>query len=175
MLSSKELGELSKTPAFHAEMKTIFFEAMNVGYATDAPKKQSILWLPNNQTIEYKRGQWRVVDTYHVTQLGPRSGGTTLIAYEETPIWMMQYFGEYEKEAIQCLKAALRTAYENKQFFGGRGPESFQCGEYVYTNSSPRNVWRNHNFGDRFNGEEEICDSRARLYGWHTYQGGGML
>ncbi|TSC64864.1 MAG: hypothetical protein G01um101491_129 [Parcubacteria group bacterium Gr01-1014_91] len=174
MLSLEELRELAKTDAFRAEMKDVFFEAMNNGYA-NSPKKKSVLWLPGSKTIEYIRDPWRVVDTYHVTQLSTRSGGTTITSYEETPVWIMQYLGEYNEVVIPCLKAALRAAYGDKQFFGGRGPEFFQYGKYSYRNFSPRNVWHNHRFGDRFNGNEEINDEDGQLKGWHSYQGCGML
>lgn len=175
MLSSKELRELSKAPAFLAEMQDIFFEAMNAGYAADAPKKQSISWLPDNKTIEYKRGPWRAVDTYHVTKLGPRSGGTTIISYEETPVWMMQYFGEYEEEAIPCLKAALRSTYSRKEFWAGRGPWRFELDGFVYKNCLVNPLGLS-SFAGFFSGEEKVFNkSKGGILGWHRYQGGGML
>lgn len=171
------LKNLAQDPAFIAEMKAVFFEAMIIGYASEEKlKKSSIAELPGSKLIPpYVKGPWKVSDPYLVTPLSSFSGGTTIISYEGVPVWMMQYFGQYPKEAVPCLKAALRTAYENRQFFGGRGPESFGYGPFRYTNYSPRNVWKNHRFGDRFNGDEEVRENGGKLLGWHTYHGGLMF
>jgi len=176
MLNLQELKNLAETPAFLSEMREVFFEAMNAGYATDAPKKKSILWLPQNKTIEYKRGDsWRVVDTYHVTPLGPRSGGTTIIAYEEEPVWMMQYMGQYADEAIPCLKAALRAAYIEKKFFGGRGPDEFIYDGFVYRNEVDRSYRADFQTSNFFKGYEKIQNAKRESSGWHSYQGMMML
>ncbi len=174
MVKTDYLKKLVKTPKFLAEMKDVFFEGMNAGYANSS-KKKSVLWLPGSKTIEYIRGPWRVIDTYHVTQLSSRSGGTMIISYEEDPVWMMQYFGEYEEDAIPCLKAALRDAYTKKNFFGGRGPFEFVHGDFVYQN--PPEKSRYCEFGELFYGEESVCNKNkgGRLCGWHTYHGGSMI
>lgn len=87
---------------------------------------------------------------------------------------MMQYFGQYPEEAIPCLKAALRAAYAEKKFFGGRGPENFElgAGEYVYWNK--KEVLQSHNFAS-FNGAECVFNKKGELIGRHFYQGGLML
>ncbi len=170
MLNPEELKGLIKTPAFLAEMEAVFFEAMSAGYAA-GQKKKSILWLPVNKTIEHKRDPWRVVDTYFVTKLGPRSGGTTVISYEETPVWMMQYLGQYEEEAIPCLKAALRAAYAEKEFFGGRGPGKFVCDGFVYYNEVDRSYRSNFQKSNYFKGYEEVRNAENKSLGWHSYQG----
>lgn len=178
MQNTQELKDFVETPAFCSEMAAVFFEAMNAGYAADAPKKQSILWLPCNKTIEYKRDPWRVVDTYHVTKLGPRSGGTTVISYEETPVWMMQYLGQYDESAIPCLKAALRAAYAEKKFFGGRGPERFVCDRLIYLNEVDRSYRGDFQDSNFFKGYEKIQrqgsgpnGAPGETLGWHSYQG----
>lgn len=182
MQSLQRLKELTGTPAFRSEMETAFFEAMNAGYATDAPKKKSILWLPGSKTIEYIRDSWRVVDSYHVTALGPRSGGTTIISYEETPVWMMQYLGQYDEAAIPCLKAALRAAYAEKEFFGGRGPDEFVHGEFVYHNEVDRAYRADFQTSNFFKGYEKITKvgrdadgTTQKAVGWHSYQGMMMI
>lgn len=87
---------------------------------------------------------------------------------------MMQYFGEYHAEAIPCLKAALREAYSRREFIGGRGPKTFQQGEYTYWNHCERD-----GFGS-FYGREGVnkgyCGKRGSgTIGSHSYQGGLML
>src|SRR3989344_7101683 len=99
MLNLEELKKIAKTPAFLAEVETVFFEAMNAGYA-NSPKKRTISELPGSKLIQYDRWPWNVMDTYLVTPLSSSSGGMTVITYEEVPVWMMQYFGRYDEDAI---------------------------------------------------------------------------
>lgn len=67
----------------------------------------------------------------------------------------MQYRGWYVKKAIPFLKHVLKTAYAEKKFCGGRGPQIFEHAEYpgfTYINDI-------HNGGGDFsqcNGEEQI-------------------
>ena len=95
----------------------------------------------------------------------------TVVSFEDIPVWMMQYFGEYDKEAIPCLKAALRVAYERKEFNGGRGPNLFRYGGCVYRNF-PDDV---RSIPEYFSGSEEIRGTSSTARGWHRYQGGLMI
>lgn len=170
MQNLDKLKVLVKTSAFRLEVEEVFFEAMNKGYATDASKKKSILWLPGSKVVKHERDSWKVVDLYHVTQLGPRSGGTTTVSYEGQPVWMMQYSGWYEKDAIPCLKAALRAAYKKKQFLGGRGPKMFRLRqEFFY-----QNFLEFGEFDGSFKGEEQVYATAGDIRGRSTYQGGMM-
>ena len=179
-MNLKELKELAKTPAFLAEMGDVFFEGMNTGYANNA-KKGVITELPGFKLIPpYIRGPWKVTDGYHVTLLSSVSGGTTIISYEightstklEVPVWMMQYFGQYDKAAIPCLKIALRTAYEERRFYAGRGPHFFQYEGFTYHNWIEEGE---HRFdGIFFGAREEIRDQDGIIRGIHQIQGGRM-
>lgn len=177
MLNFEGLKRLVKTPVFLAELEKAFFEAMNAGYAGNS-QKRSIRWLPGSKIIEHNRAPWRIMDTYLVTKLGPRGGGTTIIAYEETPVWMMHYLGQYEKEAIPCLKAALCAAYAEKKFFGGRGPEEFVHDGLVYRNDVDRAYRCDFQHSNFFKGYETIRrqvrepdGAPGKALGWHSYQG----
>lgn len=177
------LKKRMEEPLFRSEMVNVFFAAMNAGYAAPTkPKKSRIAELPGSKTTTYVEGPWGVIDTYLVTPLGSRSGGMTVISCKDIPVWMMQYLGQYDEEAIPCLKAALRAAYVENQFFGGRGPDEFVHGEFIYRNEidrSYRSDFQNSNF---FKGYEKI-QKRARdaqgamgaVMGWHSYQGMMMI
>lgn len=160
------LREMIKEP----EMRGVFFEAMNAGYAAEnKPMKGSIAVLRGSKTTYHAQGPWEVNDVWFVTPLSTYSGGMTIISYKGVPVWMMQYFGKYEKTAISCLKAALRAAYSERKFFGGRGPEEFIHGKYVYEND----LGASRDFQD-FSGRESVRDETGEI-GWHAYQGGTMF
>jgi len=166
----KLLKNIASNEEFLIEMKAIFFEAMNAGYvATSKPKKSSLAEIPGYKVITYISGHWKVIDAYQVTPLGNVSGGTTHILYDEIPTWMMHYFGWYREDAVPCLKAALRAKYEEKEFFGGRGPARFRHQEYVYLN---RPVLLPFQY---FCGSEEVNMGNVTIVGHHSYHGGLMF
>lgn len=154
----------------------VFFAAMQDGYAGNA-KKSTITELPNSKVITFKQGRWTVVDCYFVTPLSNFSFGTTIIYYDDVPVWMMHYWGEYPKEVIPFLKQALRANYEFGRFEGGRGPRMY---------SDPDNFKRleyfnfpEHNDNPlNFKGREEIKKYGLplnRIVGWHEYSGQLLL
>ena len=162
-----DLPEFMMTSFFTRATKACFFEAMLAGYASGV-EKGAIPEMPGSKAIEWtndRNGNWRVLDTYIVTPFSAYSGGTTLIWLNDIPVWMMQYLGHYPKEAIPCLRAALRTAYEAEEFFGGRGPEIFTHKGYTYVN----NVRVNDFFMDA-RGEEMIFGPDGSIIGKHSYQ-----
>lgn len=78
----------------------------------------------------------------------------------------MNYGGYYEERAIKFLKAALRKAYEARQFFGGRGPLVFSEGSLVYVNQLRLNDF------SKFEGREEVFNlGTGSSLGWHEYWG----
>jgi len=166
-----DLKKLAGEAGFKPEMKATFFDAMNAGYAAKKkPKKSTIIELPGSKLIPpYVRGPWKVTDVYFVTPLGSQSGGTTVISYEGVPVWMMQYFGEYQKVAIPCLKAALRHAYARREFNGGRGTDFFDYGEDIYYRNFVQGTF------DNFSGHECITDNDGNEIGQHRYHGGIMV
>lgn len=181
MLSLEELKKLVKTLAFLAEMEEVFFEAADDGYAGN-PKRSTVIELPGSVEITFTKGPWKVVDKYFKTSLGRRSGGGMVMSYEEVHVWMMHYGGQYEKEAIPCLKAALSAAYAEKKFFGGRGPEEFVHGEFVYHNEVDRAYRADFQTSNFFRGYEKITKvgrnadgTTQKAMGWHSCQGMMMV
>ena len=156
-------------PHFQQSALTTFFQAMQEGYALTR-EKGTIPELPGSKTIEFLHGDWRVLDTYIVSPQSPYSGGTTMMWYGEIPIWMMQYVGYYDDDAIPCLRAALRTNYEQSIFNGGRGPDFFEHEGFHYINAAMSN-----NFFGRTNGQEAIFDSEKKIRGIHLYQAWWMV
>jgi len=173
MIGRGELEKLAKDPAFHSEVQDMFFEAMTAGHASltspSSPAKGTIVELRGSKTFTHARIPWKVVDVYLVTPLSTRSGGMTVISYEGVPVWMMQYFGEYEKQAISCLKAALREAYSRDEFIGGRGPLKLVYGKYEYQNHPVLSTF------ERFSGFESVTRGVGAILGTHQYHGGLML
>jgi len=175
MLNPEELKELVKTPAFLAEMEDIFFKAMNTGYANNSQKET---FADIGKMVDFTDGSWSVIDGYLVTPLGPRSGGLMAMSYEGIPVWLLQYAGQYEEEAIPCLKAALIAAYSEKKFFGGRGPEQFTLDGLVYQNEVDRAYRQDFKKSNFFKGYESIRTAIGvpqRCLGWHSYQGMMMI
>jgi len=126
------------------EFREFFLEASRQTYAGGWPKtdiaelpKSKVYWFGNKEELLY-------CDCYFAP--GDKGFGTITIWRYGTPRWGMQYWGgvnprlsEHAKKcSIQCLKAALRTAYETGLFIGGRGPLYFALstalGELVYEN-----------------------------------------
>jgi hypothetical protein len=140
-----------------------FMAAMNAGYAK-TPAKGTIVEMPGSKTIEYRCDKWRVLDTYFITPQSEYSGGGTVIWYGPVPVWMMQYLGYYEKEAIPCLKVALAHQYNQEKFNGGRGPDFFHFENYTYINRVEKNEFRHAR------GEEMVFDAGGKKLGWHRYQ-----
>lgn len=143
--------------------KGVFFEAMRAGYAASV-MKTSLPQLIGSKHIVYSSGEWTVTDTYIVTPLTRKGGGTTLIAYDDVPLWMMQYLGEYDPAAISFLKEALTHNYLENIFHGGRGPEAFYRNGWGYSNRVQGTFLE-------FSGEERVFDPTGKLMGGHRYQG----
>jgi hypothetical protein len=150
---------------FSEEAEEHFFAAMNEGFVS-RETKQGILEMPGSNLYEYRRGLWRVLDTYITTPYNGRSGGSTFIWYDSVPVWMMQYLGEYSQAAIPCLLVALAANYKKRIFHGGRGPAMFKDDAgYTYHNDVLEN-----DFERRVSGKEFIYGPDLSESGWHQYQ-----
>ena len=147
------------------EIIEVFFAAMQSGYAT-SPKKSTIAELPCSRVIEFKKGDFRVVDVWFTAPGSSYSFGQTIIWYRNIPVWVMSYHGTYQDFAIPFLKAALRNAYDKNVFCGGRGSSPFLADGFQYNNRVDCYDWRD------FRGREEVFhfSSNSRV-GWHEYQG----
>ena len=73
-----------------------------------------------------------MVDRFCGNNYCSESFGTTVILawdpdlHKYQNVWVMQYSGWYEKEAIPFLKLALMENYAKRIFHGGRGPRDFE-------------------------------------------------
>ena len=169
MPDDTDIDTVRTLPHLRRHAMGIFFLAMQQGYAAK-PERGTSPEIPGSKTIEYHHENWRVLDTYIVTPKSPYSGGTTIVYWNEIPMWMMQYLGWYADEAIPCLKAALRANYEQDIFNGGRGPDFFEHEGFHYIN-----VVMSNNFHGRTNGQEAVFDSNQKLRGVHIYQAWWMI
>ncbi|MBI2003669.1 MAG: hypothetical protein HYS78_01695 [Parcubacteria group bacterium] len=147
-----------------------FFEAMKGGWAMPVPKSH-IPALPGSKSIPFRIGEYTLLDYYFVAPGSDSSYGTTVIWVTERPFWVMHYGGWYKKEAIPFLKAALRQAYSQNQFVGGRGPNSYHEKGHPFW-------YRNHieNFANsfaRFHGFEDVVNTENdEVLGEHRFFGG---
>jgi hypothetical protein len=166
-MDGKTLGVMRDIVARHAQQ--IVFEGLLAGYASGNAEAEEV----NGVTrLVHADKEWRITDEYVMTQLdGIGSGGTTLMYYNDQPIWMMQYWGRYKKEALPCLKEALRTAYSAEEWVGGRGPAVHAC----------ENGWKYMNYVNQpdsffsFSGEERVYSPEGEFAGWHKYGGQWLL
>lgn len=149
--------------------KEFFFEGMLNGYAANIePEKDKPK--PGWDMVEYKRGNFHLVDMWLVNPHSYNSGGTTTIHWDGLPIWIMHYGGWYHDAAIDTLRSALKLAYEERQFLGGRGPAFFESNSCRYTNHVTANSFMN------FAGTETIVTTTTRrALGTHWYKGEWFL
>jgi len=153
------------------QAKAFFFQAMREGYAKEGQTKETPPEIPGCKVITFAQGDFRLEDRYFVAGYSDKSYGTTTIWYRDEVVWMMQYFGKYEEEAIPFLKEALMAAYEIDQFAGGRGPEEYRRGTLSYVNTVQLSQF------ERFEGKEEIWDlaQHGKARGWHEYHGMALI
>jgi hypothetical protein len=164
-MSAEEIAYLFKMDStYQRHAQGHFFEAMKSGYIGESAGKRAGEF-PGSNILEYSFNDWKVVDSYIVSPISTHSGGTTTIYYGEIPIWMMQYLGWYQKEAIPCLKTALRQSYVAGHYHGGRGPVTHLHEGYLYSNQV-----RENDFWNRTVGQETIFSPQGIDVGQHIYQ-----
>lgn len=147
------------------DAKEFFFEAMLEGYVKGGQVPGSIMNFPGSRSFHHWHDNWCLCDMFTIAPPSHVSAGTTYIWYRSTPVWMMQYNGYYRPPAVPTLTAALRDAYSERKFFGGRGPAVFAGqGNRFYVNRYEGE------FETSAHGEEMIYDSNAAVIGLHRYQ-----
>lgn len=146
-----------------------FFEGMVNGFASGVKPQQNKPF-PGSYTHQYARGQLSLIDTWLVNPHTFSTAGMTTILWNALPIWFMQYHGWYHTDAISTLQDALKSAYVEKRFRGGRGSAIFDTPFYRYTND-----FRDDDFRS-FSGEERIVTRYTNQEaGTHKYTGGWLL
>lgn len=157
---------------YATKLEEFFFEAALEAWAGKG-KKTTITELPRSKVFIHGNKLFHYVDSYFKAAGGTASLGQTVIWDKEKniPIWWMQYHGAYPERMIPFLKTALCTAYENHEFWGGRGPLEFHQDGLTYIN----HLTKPSSFFDLFQGWEEIIeknDGEVDSSGYHHYVGG---
>lgn len=150
------------------EVLEAFFQAIIAGYAGGKKNQEKELLeeLLDCKMTRFEQGRYQVTDMWRTLPNSDYSFGETVVYRDIIPIWVMSYQGWYDGEVIPFLKEALRNAYEQRQFVGGRGPEKYETGDLMYVNSyrDNRGDWR------RFS-ESEMILRGTKVMGYHHYQG----
>lgn len=155
-----------------------FLKAMLAGYAADVtpipvsdmPGYKGIVYGCNYEGVELY-----LVDRWCKNNSGG-SAGTTTIWTGGQPVWVMHYGGIYRAKSVtRFLKKALKHAYSEQQFNGGRGPDVFVSVDeedkgMVYVNHVRLNTF------DEFEGTERIVsfsdeNRKGWVVGFHHYWG----
>ncbi len=150
-------------------LKGFFFEAALATYAGDGEKIPDEEIAPGFKGHRFVRGEYVYVDKYAVN--GIQSFGQTVIWLDEMPVWFMQYHGFcHDKRASELVKKAMREAYMQRQFIGGRGIKHLRVDDLGYGNSGS-------NLIEKFNGVDWVThyvDDKEFMTFWHDY-GGGLI
>jgi len=150
-------------PSRIEQIPRVFFAAMRA-YAGNM-QNGTIREVPGLETVLFEVDCFKACH-YFVAAHGRYKFEQIIILCDGEPAWTMSWYGWCVESAIPFLGRALRKAYDQRGFFGGRGPKTVPESGMLYMNSVEQpSSWR------RFNGQEEIFDHDDRLIGWHRYQG----
>ena len=172
-----------------------FFEASLNGWVGNAPEV-TISELPSFKVINYpdcgrpEMEGFFYRDSYSLNPETKMSAGFTNIWHDRILIFTAGYGGYYPKEALPFLKGALRNAYLQKVFYGGRGVD-YRNDKFIYNIYCPefdvigikerfaekraKDLLKQKNpihFPIHFNGIETISNindiNQNMVIGWHT-------
>ncbi|OGK37893.1 hypothetical protein A3B02_01735 [Candidatus Roizmanbacteria bacterium RIFCSPLOWO2_01_FULL_42_14] len=138
------------------ELLVQFLLSSNMAGYAGGEEKQWIKESDGSTTIPFREGAWCSHDNFFG---GEPYGGRVVVFYENKPYWMMVYYGWVEgmvesKPIYEVLQHALM---EMPQDYPYRGPEKYEEGDYVYSNSWQGEV-------DRFSGSEQITKNGVLVY-----------
>jgi len=126
---------------------------------------------PNLWQVIYDDGPWHVIDQWSVAPGTNNSFGSVIIYFENIPVWMMQFHGEYDQECGDFVKLALLDSYRRREFRAGRGRNGFQNEKLVYLTT----YYQPASFAS-FNFLEEVYDFRTdERLGWHRVSGMALI
>lgn len=154
------------------DQKTIqdfFVRGISQGWIAGA-KPVTLPDMPGYHCMPYREDDLYLLDCYCFNRDSSKGAGSTTIWYKDTPVWILNYHGLYYSKAMPFLRSVLRKAYEEKRFFGGRGPLIFRKDPYLYINRP-----ESDEFTD-FKGREEILNLKTKeLLGWNEYRGFSLI
>lgn len=111
-------------------------------YASEGSKSVSSDDFPGAKFMRGVEGRYCYCDMWYTGTNGKLgvSGGHSLLSLDNIPVWILQYWGWYDKDdsrVIKTLKEALLQGYSNGETEGGRGPGYYttEDGQYNYQNT----------------------------------------
>ncbi|GAB4157117.1 MAG: hypothetical protein Fur003_0720 [Candidatus Dojkabacteria bacterium] len=151
------------------ELRAFLVEASLKTYAT-GDEKLSKKETDGSTTYLYEKGKWK----YHDNFVGAEPfGGREIIFYEDTPVWMMTYYGGVsdkqlnKNEVFSFLQKALSKVDEvPEEAVPCRGPKNFKENEYKYLSNTMGQL-------EGFTGEEFILKDGSEIY--CTVYSGGLI
>lgn len=164
-------------------LRTLFFEAMQQGYGATKGQVLSYSVLEGWKRSPTYTKRFNDFYDFQVLDKWCEEGGITTISlvsmreFVSIDLWMMRYYGKYEKSAIPFLKLALQDAYKKGEFYGGRGMELFESEKHpnlIYDNN-----WRGT--FEEFHGIESIVSDhggsspKTVKLGEHRFWGGMLV
>jgi len=149
------------------QLEKVFFEGSLQGWCTGKAPRQTSDDLPGWKIIKIPVDDFLYIDCYTVGFNG-YSQGCIEIRRNNDLFWMMQFGGQYTKQAIKVVKKALKVLYEHRVFQGGRGSRFFITNRIIY-----ENFVHDSSCFEKFRGKEEVYDRENRQpLGYHWYCGG---
>ena len=163
------------------EVQEFFLKVSESGWASGSIKTTENENLPGFKILNFSQdsGELKFRDEYCVGADG-LSSGRTVVWFNDIPIWAKAFQGRYPEEFIAPLKRALVSAFKDRSFIGGRGPEQFLDEESnsLYLNQVKgdfrkfRGIETIHpNWGDK--GMPEVFETNPKAY--HEYHGLWLL
>ena len=148
------------------EIREIFFRVMTTSSWASGGKKRPGPE-PESWQVAFDEESWHVRDQWFVIPGTNRTLGKIIVFFGKTPVWVMQFHGEYTKEASDFVKQVVLASYHARKFRGGRGRNGTQNERLVYltTHYQPASF-------TSFNFLEEVYDFRTNeCQGWHRVSG----
>lgn len=107
-------------------------------------------------TILYQNNGWKFHDNFFG---GEPYGGREVVFYEDSPVWIMVYYGHIETNTpvtivYPVLQKALRQMPQEAPF---RGPKEMKEGEFYYHNTWNGTI-------EKFSGKETISMNGKTVY-----------
>ena len=155
------------------QIREVFFRAMLENSWASGGEARASVGQPFTKHVPWTDGgDWIVIDRWTSIPASNRSYGSITIFYCGIPVWIVQFHGEYTKEASELVKQALIRTWEARRFRASRG-EGFSQNGLTYINdvARPRDGDAELDPFAKFTCYEEVYDSDRRRLGWHRVSG----
>ena len=145
----------------HDEFVAFLVRAKRATYASTGDEMVVDSLLPGAHQLEYAEGSFLYRDIYYG---GIFFAGQETVFHQDQPVWSIVYAGGMLDDTVplgSVLKEALRQVEAERPY---RGPNTYQSGDYTYTDES-------HGTVASFHGYEVIAFQARPIYDLR-YQGG---